>query len=1630
MSDGITGFLKDVADGARWLPIVGTYIGNLAGDDPEHDTVSTAVEDQFLRPGSEPLVRAMHGLSWVWDNAISQPLTTALLVSPRGDAGEYETGDLADIFKTSTWAKAWHTAEHVSPGQAVWADRKGADKILENELLYAAPSKSYLPPGWDEMDEDEQQRLLKGAGMPAVGNRAVEELRRDHAWFTFASGATDFVLRWYLDPAVLTGKGLGAARQKYMVKPRPRGGWTGDDIESLMADSTMAKAQEFLYANRDNPQLINNLTMFKKSALGPRAGGIISTLKSPEEVNLFLRTTLGDVGARATLQERNAAAAYRMKQDTSRLSNAELNIERFQRRGQERYALMVESRVDELTKQINADEALTSRYGAALEHYGELDAINLSRWSFARAERRTRAQADYRTGPALGTAGTPRSALGKSRIYADDFFGPSLTVVRSFKEAHPNGMIAVDDIHPEAIDELRGHLVRIPGIGSNIRTSLLNDYLKTTTEGERLAQLEKIQSFGVSQVAMKHGFTKDEALVLYREYETRITGGKEKLRRYSAGAHPGEKIHLDEFLDEGGQLSLHPNMVTKLINDFVIIDLKALDTTLARNASAFHALRTNAAGNTDWMIDGLERFNHLWKFGTLFRLGYIPRVLGDDLAGQVARLGAATMAARAGYGVKNLATNLAHWRPASHYEAQEAAAREGVKYIDETLKPLLQEAAYHRREIGIRQGVARADAVKARDRYRRALNALRALPEGTAARTMRARQALVAKRAKDVERAEAYMGRVGSGKAETLAQLDGRIDELGTQKAASLQVADELKLAKERGYHQSSQVYKEVEVAPGTVLPAAFTGERGEHFHKMISSDNSLRTLLQRNKQIVHSNLQRAGNVGIAVSYPVNPALFVQSWHKAINHQIMQDKFAQLAVQGKSVEEMTHWLTRTPAGRAYHKRLGIKHDSPERIAASVWHEVDEYMPAMSGVREAALKGEADMDYLTALARTGEHPLNIHTTQLGEALAGSNPMRRGTDGVIDWWYKWAASVPADRMSRHPLFNQLYEGHAKDLASQEIKQGAKISQRDADRIAETARRLALKDARRLVFDIAHRSDAASALRFMSPFFAATTEAWQRWARIIADKPQTVGYAAMFFNAPISMGWMQDMDGNRLLRDGTVIDPVTGKRKLVPKSERRIMARVPSFVADGPLGKAFGMDSSGNWSISQDSMNMITQGDPFFNPGVGPIVSIPVNEFVKDKPKQAELARHLGVLPFGPTAGSPLFGDTPLGRAADLSMPQTVKNFLTAYDTSDVRYQRVKLHIMQKAAYEHAELGKPMPSAREIADMTRSYWRWSAVSAFTQPFATAKPDEYQMFRDQYNNLRRKDPMTADEEFLKRFDESFFIFAQATSKNKVGAEATKAAVELSKQYEAELAEHPELGALIIGPEGSGPFSPEAYTYQLTHPLAPGGSEMQRTKLSAEEAMLENQRRLGWAKFTQMQNAVTAELHAAGFNSFSDEGAEEIAAKRGAIAKLYGEPLLPDGVTENPYYNEEWSKDFNTFDPKKYDRLIPGLTSIATSDMAKNPNRSDLRSLQTYLKGRQEVLAELAARKRAGEAGTLKARKNADLAGTWARFVDDLIERDTRFGDLHHRYLSRDLGIDVDELAAELEEMSEEEMI
>lgn len=1653
---GISDFLAAVGDGIekinRWTslapsgldqkPLLSISGEGIGFNEPFSTKLTkTSPEDKAegLNLGIEQALTAMR---WTYDNGVSQPLSTALLMGKQGRRGDDDPfGFSADYFSSEKWGKAWEAANHISIGQAAVLNKDEAQRAIGSPLLYYKPAEAYLPPGFGNLPEDQQQELLREAGMPAVGNAFIQQERENSTWFKYGTGAIDFGSVVFLDPTMLALGAAGRARASTQIMKRPKTGWSPQDIDAIMAKGTTQKLVDGIWANRDNPQLLNNTTMARRSAMGPRFGAIVSTLNDPQELTLFVRTGMGDVRAMEELAARNHAAGVRMKNDIARTSALDLMRARWS--NNPAVMQMIELETQRLTAAKNADAGLIQRYDEVLRQADQLDELNISRWSLERAKERTNAQNEYLTGPARGAdrpvvlrpttgplqlrggrAGLPQTPISTGYTSttlwgAGDFFSGPVTLVRMLKNASPNGYMRIDTLEADAVNELRSHLSRIPGIKEETRGNILNSYLKTTTEAERKSLLEDVGRIGAAKVAEKHGMEPEFGAELYRQHTKFKQGEVDNMQRYSAALRPpeevaaGQQLHIDEFTDQGGKLVVEPFTATRLMNGHTFQNLDEMDKIFRRHGSALKAIRTSTGSVYDAVKASADYLTYLWKFSTLFRLGYIPRVLGDDLAGQTARLGVASMVLRGYRGAKNTIGNVATFAARPALATREAVAREGVEYANQEMALLVPDIRKWEGRIASEERFRRRDVAMAQQRLNRALARQQNLPASATPAQRGAVDQFVQAKRNEAIRANARANQpVWPARKQQLDIWKDQHDFLTRHRDVAQKAADDY-AAKQQMAKQGTKTFD----IDGHTFPAAFGGKDGEYYLAQISADDSVGNIFNTNKAILQGNFERSFNHGAKpVSAAQAPKEHLEAWTHAINNQIMQDPLQRMIVSGQiaTPEAATHWMTNTAQGMAYRKRLP-KMIQTEDIARSQFHEVDQYLPSPE-LRMKAMEPDgvnpAWLDEAFPL-NSGGRP-DVHIGQIGQSqLHHANTM----DRVIQGWFKFAATMPANTMSRHPLFNQLYEGHLKSIVNTRAKAGVtQHTVEDVEKMATSARALALKDTRKLVFDIAHRSDVASALRFTSPFFSATAESFQRWGRIIADRPAVVGYAGSWYNAPLGAGAMQDMDGNQILPNGKSFDSATGKWRDVPKSERYIVTRVPKWVADSPLGKAFNItEAGGKLSLSQNSMNMVTQGDPWFNPGVGPIVQVPVAEFVKDKPRNAEMARELGILPFGPPTGGPV------DRLMQQVAPKTVRDFITAYDTSDQRYQQIKMQIMQRSIFEHETQGKRMLTPQEIADKTKRYWLFSASSAFLQPVATQRKDPYQFFRDQYNNLRRNDPKTADDQFLERYGESYFIFAQEITKSQ-GVAPTIKALDLAKKWGPLIAKNPEMAALIIGPDGDGPFSREAYAYELNHPLVPGGGEMMRSKITADQAMKENQRRLGWAKFTKKMNSLTAGLHKAGFSSFEDPGAEEFLADKKAWTKVYSEPLYPDG-TVNPDYNEEWSKDYLSFDPRKYERMIPALTNLARSDLAKQANRSDLRVLGEYLGGRQALVEQLSQLKAAGEPSTLAAKKNAALRYQWVTFVDSLIESDTRFGDLHSRYLSRDLGVDAEEEAEEVTE-------
>src|SRR5882757_11172945 len=120
----------------------------------------------------------------------------------------------------------------------------------------------------------------------------------------------------------------------------------------------------------------------------------------------------------------------------------------------------------------------------------------------------------------------------------------------------------------------------------------------------------------------------------------------------------------------------------------------------------------------------------------------------------------------------------------------------------------------------------------------------------------------------------------------------------------------------------------------------------------------------------------------------------------------------------------------------------------------------------------------------------------------------------------------------------------------------------------------------------------------LRNFGAFFGAQQESWNRWARIISDKPDILARVAQVYGAPARAGLETDSSGNRIDAEGYTTDPITGERTLVDYSDRHVIIQIPDYLGGKAFKKAFGLDPNATFDIPMSTAEII------LNHGDGPI------------------------------------------------------------------------------------------------------------------------------------------------------------------------------------------------------------------------------------------------------------------------------------------------------------------------------------------------------------------------------------------------------------------------------------------
>lgn len=1541
----------------------------------------------------------------VYSDAISPVLSTGLMAAhdmiygmPNWSKGQSELEELGHV---------WDYSHNISPGQSLWMLGLNNKELKDRGL------------DWKDLSMDaDAQRAGTFHGTPTVDDPFGTKTRAQQYFGSGASkwvsGAVDLAVSWYADPGVLAGKGIGAAKASLVtreVTPQinhlssiaERAGDLDPKVANKMAWDSLSKSSPFQgltdsiwKINQANPDgasaaIARKVPAVAQSANTPAVASLLGQATSKEDVANILRITLGDDVANETLKLKNEELAYQIGEITKQKSDLGLYYDSLtpeEKLGV--YGQGVQERIDKRSQQL-ADLDKTKRIVSdKIEAFGTMDALHYNKFvtpAGMKANDIFEASRSY----------TPFQGNNKVTAAVNNIYSLSLgglvKLAHAYGDIKPTHYIDVNDQNSHL--QLNASLLEVKGLSNDARDMYVSKYLNTPVESRTLA-LQQIENSVARNIVARYNektgsdVSQEVADSLYKEIASRRQAAQANMNQQSfSGArvpdpeNPGLSLRVDEVTPDGGALVTTPVLKSQMANNHVMMDFKLYQKAISQEGK-FWQLSASKLGDGWQTAVGLGDYvNRVWKFGQLFRLGYSPRMLMADDA----------MSQFARFG------------------ATSAMARgiAGGKYTWQALRRAFTP-----------EGSLDA-ALVSRTHLEFDINDLEEAQNGLRQQLMRAKNE---GRDADVEALQS--------------QIDGNADMLASHRKA---YADMDALVKGGAGMRHVQLGRQIFDAP-------FGGAQGSLFKDLNAGEKNVDNMMGA---LTDSYLNRMRRMNWEMLSPAKhgEANHMQAWLRVINQQIANDPLAVKYLRTGDKDAALRWLG-SPEGVAYSRDNALSKHLPndqvvDRVAALVDEVVNPAFPGGDAIRAAAARGEVTKDMLQQV------PQGVRPLVNGQALSyarGSHSAFALLDKAMDNYFKYAAQLPGQFLLRNPLFAQRYQVHIRDLMDRMGKADDELIPHDLQmQVQSAARQKALQDVKKNTFTMDYESKMSHALRQFGSFFGAQQESWNRWARIISDKPDILARVPQVYGAPNRAGLEYDQNGQPIDGEGYSRDPVTGERKLVRYADRQIRIQIPDYLGGKEFKKFFGLDPKAAATIPMNTFVMVLSHGDGPNPvGSGPIVQIAANQIpftgldANGNPSMADFYQRFGVLPFG---AQPM----DFGHALETFLPTWARKALADQGDISETHNQNMWTIMQAENYKYREgLRHDAPTWKEISDRAHMQTWFKVLSGFAVPFSVGSQDPYQFFRDQHRQMMQRDPQNGDQQFYDKYGDSAYIFGKSLVKNNSGLQPTQNGIKMSKYYQDLIDKvGPEWAGVIVGSEGDGVYSNGAFYYLKTHGAAPGAGPAMKL-MTPREAMDAYNVDRGWKQYTGYMNGLYAQLFQRGLTTFSDAGAEDLKAQKDALIKVLtsqrlpagvlsaeesqavGTPAIPDAHTpmkDNELYNAAWAKAFQTQDKSKYDQNAAAMR-IITSDpelwakaQVKDANgaimRGDIYTMKTYLAYRDSFQQALILRKEAGGSDSPTAASNADLKGQWDAMVTSLIQNDLQFSNLFLRKFSHDMGYNQD---------------
>lgn len=713
--------------------------------------------------------------------------------------------------------------------------------------------------------------------------------------------------------------------------------------------------------------------------------------------------------------------------------------------------------------------------------------------------------------------------------------------------------------------------------------------------------------------------------------------------------------------------------------------------------------------------------------------------------------------------------------------------------------------------------------------------------------------------------------------------------------------------------------------------------------------------------------------------------------------QFRADPLARRLLDGEEIGDAVRWAKSAEA-RSWRRKMQIAPSEVEGHVTKISKMITDYLPTDDAVRLAREGVEDSMRYQEIL---GGLPAYVArgANKTGDGVPALRPIHgravqmATTDGVyykarktiVDNTFRWLGSQPESALVRHPFYAEVWDRRFQQLLHNARRQGREETDELLQKINSTAHRYAMRQTNEVLYTIERYSNLAGMLRWMSPFVAAWENSFKVWTRMIVNDPSILARANILWNMPNKLGMVVDDKGNKVEGRGLgFLGRSNNDYIVVPKVVNDLLSPVTGEV---PL------------RIPQGGINVVTPGETPYLPGFGPVVMMPVGQFLlKSRPDAQKFVRDT----IGEGAYESFFA--PFGRVQgfefDAIAPawvRRVEQFISK--ESDEQYMRTASSMMRDAMVDwYKSGGRPenQPDFEEILDRAGKHTLFRAFASGALPVPVTRTSKYQIELDHWRNLMRDDTMTYTqkiEAFVDKWGDDYLPLVSSTSKNTVpGIGPTIETYDLLKSNDSLTRQLASLGPEAVGIIGAtapvGEFDVGVYDW-LNENNIPGLSVQYRGARSVAEMREASTLQSAWREYRMVKEERDDALARAGLKSITSAGAEDIKARWDQFVKV-------DMVQK---YGREWSIAYNQYENQT--PMYLNAIDVALQDpkfMSQNGNSPLWRKIKEYMTVRAQAIEAINQGATATEVGEI-----------WDQWREDNRYSSLEFSDFYDRFLDND---------------------